>query len=155
MLSLALLLAAVTPAHPDHPRTFLLSVGSIPVPRDEMIESFAFTTCGVTFKSVCRIPPGWTIKAGGSLTPEGSLEGYGSVGVSMPRSASPAVFRSLVLVELYVPVQRRDIRFPKNGGELPATFAGHATLSDGDSERKVTLTYRNVKLVPAGNCPAG
>jgi hypothetical protein len=153
MLSLALLLLAAAPAQSDHPKTFLLSLGSIPVPRDEIIENFAFSTWGVTFKSVCRIPPGWTIKAGGSLTPEGIFEGYGSLGVSMPRSASPTVFRSLVLVELYAPVQRRDIRFPKNSGEIPATFKGHATLSDGDSERKVPLTYRNVKLVPARSCP--
>jgi len=153
MLSLALLLLAAAPAQSDHPRTFLLSIGSIPVPRDEMIESFAFSTWGVTFKSVCRIPTGWTIKAGGSLTPEGTFEGYGSLGVSMPRSANPTVFRSLVLVDLYAPVQRSDIRFPKNGGERPATFKGYVTLSDGDSERKVPLTYRNVTLVPARSCP--
>jgi len=153
MLSLAFLLLAAAPAQTHHPKTFLLSIGGIPVPRDEMIESFAFSTWGVTFKRVCSIPAGWTIKAGGSLTPEGTFEGYGSLGVSMPRSASPTVFRSLVLIELYAPVQRRDVHFPKSSGERPATFNGFATLSDGDSERKVRLSYRNVTLVPARNCP--
>jgi hypothetical protein len=153
MLSFALLFLAATAAQPDHPKTFLLSVGDIPVPRNEMIESFAFTTWGVTFKSVCHIPSGWTIKAGRSLTAEGTFEGYGSLGVSMPRSASPTAFRSLVLVELYAPVQRRDIHFPKNSGEIPATFKGFATLSDGDSERKVPLSYLNVRLAPARSCP--
>ena len=152
MLSLALLLLAAAPAQSDHPKTFLLSVGGIPV-RDEMIESFAFSTWGVTFKSVCNIPAGWTIKAGGSLTPQGMFEGYGSLGVSMPRSASPTAFRSLVLIELYAPVQRREIRFPNNSGEIPATFNGHATLSGANSKRKVRLTYRNITLVPARSCP--
>ena|SRR6185369_17786661 len=153
MLSTALLLLAATSAQSDHPKTFLLSVGNISVPRDEMIEGFAFSTWGVTFKSVCRIPEGWTITAGRSLTAEGTFEGHGSLGVSMPRSATPAMFRSLVLIELYAPVQRRDVHFSKNGGEVLATFKGYATLSDGDSERKVPLTYRNVRLVPARSCP--
>jgi hypothetical protein len=116
MLSFALLFLTAAAAQADHPKTFLLSVGGIPV-RDEMIESFAFSTWGVTFKSVCHVPAGWTIKAGRSLTAEGTFEGHGSLGVSMPRSASPTAFRSLVLVELYAPVQRRDIHFPKNSGE--------------------------------------
>jgi len=153
MVSLALLLLAVAPAQADHPKTFLLSVVGIPMPRDEMIESFAFSTWGVTFKAVCHFPAGWTLKAGRSLTAEGTFEGYGSLGVSMPRTASPKEFRSLVLIELYAPVQRREILFPKNSGEIPATFKGSATLSDGDSERKVPLDYRNVKLVPARSCP--
>lgn len=153
MLSLLPLSVAAAAAQADHPKTFLLSVGNIAVPRDEMIEAFAFSTWGVTFKSVCHIPDGWTLKAGRSLTAEGTFEGYGSLGVSMPRSASPTMFRSLALVELYAPVQRRDIRFPKNGGEIPATFRGHATISDGDSERKVPLSYRNVRLVSARSCP--
>src|SRR5438874_13335933 len=105
MLSFALLLLAGAAAQSDHPKTFLLSVGGIAIPRDEMIESFAFSTWGVTFKSVCHIPAGWTIKAGRSLTAEGTFEGYGSLGVSMPRSANPTIFRSLVLIELYAPVQ--------------------------------------------------
>ena len=104
-----------------------------------MIESFAFSTWGVTFKSVCHILQGWTIEAGRSLTAGGSFKGHGSLGVSMPRSASPKEFRSLVLIELYAPVQHRTIHFPNNGGELPATFSGYATVSDGDSERKFRL----------------
>ena len=153
MIPLSLLLLAGASVQADHPKSFLVSVGSIPVPRDEMIESFAFSTWGVTFKAVCHIPSGWTIKAGGSLTPEGTFEGQGSLGVSMPRSASPKEFRSLVLIELYAPVQRRDIRFPKNSGEVPATFKGFATVTDGDSERKIALSYRNVRLVSARSCP--
>lgn len=147
MLSLALLLASVAPDRSDHPRTFLLSVGSIPVAGDEMIESFTFSTWGVTFKSVCSIPPGWTIKAGGSLTPEGTFEGYGSLGVSMPRASSPNEFRSMALVELDGPVLRHDHR------DEPATFKGYAKAWADDTERKIPLTYKNIRLVPARHCP--
>ena len=148
MLPLALLLASVTPVRSDHPKTFLLSLGSIPISRDEMIESFVFSTWGVTFKSVCNIPPGWTIKAGGSLTPEGTFEGYGSLGVSMPRASSPKEFRSMVLVELDGPILRHDHR------DEPATFKGSAKAWADDVERKIPLNYKNIRLVPAQRCPA-
>jgi hypothetical protein len=41
---IALLLLATAPVQTDHPRTFLASVVGIPVPRDEMIESFRFSS---------------------------------------------------------------------------------------------------------------
>jgi hypothetical protein len=148
----ALLLLATAPV--DHPKTFLASVQGISLKRDEMIEKFSFSTWGVEFVAVCRIPSGWTITAGGSLDPSGVFEGEGSMGVSMPRTSNPATFRSLVLLKLYAPVQRRNWRSTDGSAEVPATFNGSATLSDGDTERKAPLSFKNVRLVPALHCPS-
>jgi hypothetical protein len=149
MRLLSLLLLAVAPTQSDQERTYLASVEGIHlVDKYEMIESFHISSWGVHFLSVCHIPVGWTITAGGSLTPEGLFEGQGGLGVSMPREANPKSFRSLVLVRLGR-VQRRDV------GATPATFKGHATAWDGgDSYRKVTLTYKNIRLVAARRCPS-
>ncbi|WBY09480.1 hypothetical protein PIB19_09330 [Sphingomonas sp. 7/4-4] len=53
-LPLAMLLigAALT----DHPRSYLLSIGRIPLNATESIEAFSIKTWGVEFKSVCSIP---------------------------------------------------------------------------------------------------
>lgn len=149
---LPLLAALVTSAPADHPRTYLASVVRIPLRRDEALEAFTFETWGVTFKAVCHIPPGWSIKAGGSLTPNGVFEGEGSQGVSWYREASPKDFRALVLVELYSPVQRRDIH--QHDGIIPATFKGHATVWGDDADRKAALNADNIRLSPARSCPS-
>ena len=142
-------MAASTSA--DHPRTYLASIVGIPLKRDEAIESFSFDTWGARFKAVCHIPEGWSIEAGGSLTPAGVFKGEGSLGVTWYRQPSPKEFRSLVLVELYGPVQRHDIG---RNGEIPATFKGHATVSGDDRERKISLSADNIKLSPATRCPS-
>jgi hypothetical protein len=73
LLPLALLTIGAVPV--DQPRTYLLSIGRIPLRDTESINAFAIKTWGVQFRSICRIPSGWRIKAGSSATPSGSLEG--------------------------------------------------------------------------------
>lgn len=153
-LPLILVLAAcATP--PDRPRTYLASVVGLPLNTDDSLEAFSFSTWGVTFSAVCHVPSGWTIKAGGSLTSEGGLEGEGSLGITWFRQSSPPELRNLVLVTLYGPVQRDNVRDTSGDNVIPATFNGSASIATLDGERTEPLTYRNVRLVPAGRCPRG
>jgi len=149
----ALSLSATAPAPVDHPKTYLASITGIPLKPGERIEGFSISTWGATFSAVCQIPSGWTIKAGGSATPEGVLEGEASLGTTWLSEASPKPLHDFVLITLYEPVQRRDVG--KEGGPvyIPATFKGHALLSGDDAERKVRLSYANVRLTPASRCP--
>ena len=148
-MPLALVTMGAAPV--DHPRTYLLSIGRIPLRNTESIETFAIKTWGVEFKSVCRIPSGWRIKAGSSATPDGDLEGEGSQGATWFNAASPRELRNFVLVTLYAPVQRADIGSPDNG--VPATFKGFVTISTDDGDVQRTLSYQNITLVPARRCP--
>lgn len=143
---LALLAAGAAPV--DHPRTYLLSIGRIPLRKAESIEAFAIETWGVDFNAICRIPGGWRIKAGSSATPNGELDGEGSQGATWFNRSSPPELRAFVLITLYAPVQRVDI-----GSEIPATFKGYALISTDDADRKRPITYRNITLVPARRCP--
>jgi hypothetical protein len=149
----ALALAATTPALVDHPQTYLASITDIPLRPGEALDGFSVSTWGVRFTSVCHIPGGWTIKAGGGATHEGVLEGEASLGATWLRQPSPSELRSIVLITFYAPVQRHDIG--KAGGSVyvPATFKGHARLWADDAERKARLTYINVQLTPATRCP--
>lgn len=148
-VALALLLAAA----PFEARTtYLLSVVDVPLLEGESLADFSFATWGVDVAAVCRIPPGWTITAGRGAAFDGTVAGEGSHGVTWFRERSPAPLADLVLVSLDGPVRREE---PRDGGAIaPATFRGKATLARADGERKVTLTARNVRLVPAGGCPA-
>jgi hypothetical protein len=74
-LLLPLILIASAPFQIEPAETYLLSVVDVPLTANESIEKFTLSTWGVTFSAVCEIPSGWTIRAGGSLTPEGVLEG--------------------------------------------------------------------------------
>jgi hypothetical protein len=152
-LLFAVALSVTAPTPVDHPQTYLASITGIPLKPDEAIVAFSISTWGVTFNAVCHIPDGWTIKAGGSATPEGVLEGEASLGVTWLRQASPKQLHELVLITLYEPVQRRDVG--KVGGPvyIPATFKGKARLWADDAERKVRLSYANVQLNPANRCP--
>lgn len=150
-LLLLLALLAVGAAPVDHPRSYLLSVGRIPLRDTESIEAFTIQTWGVEFRSVCRIPGGWRIKAGSSATPNGELEGEGSQGATWFSTGSPKELRNFVLVTLYAPVQRADIGKPDNG--VPATFKGTATISTDDGDVRRELTYQNIVLTPARRCP--
>jgi len=108
----------------------------------------------VTFDAVCHIPPGWTIKAGGSATPEGVLEGEASLGTTWLSAKSSPELKDFVLVTLYDPVQPRDK--PTKDGVVPATFKGHAHIEneDDDAGKRARLTAANVSLKPASRCPA-
>ncbi|MBY8825328.1 hypothetical protein [Sphingomonas colocasiae] len=153
MKSLApLILLATAPSHEDQPRTYLLSIGSIPLKETESIEAFHFETWGVHFQSICRIPSGWRIKAGSSATPGGELSGGGSQGATWFNQSSPKELQAFVLVTLYGPVQKEDIGSPDNG--IPATFKGIATINTDDGDVQRPLTYKNITLTPAPRCPA-
>lgn len=149
LIPLALLTIGAAPA--DHPRSYLLSIGQIPLNDAESIEAFSINTWGVEFKSVCHIPGGWRIKAGSSATPNGELEGEGSQGATWFNQNSPKELQAFVLVTLYAPVQQEDIGSPDNG--TPATFKGTATISTDDGEVKRLLSYNNITLTPASGCP--
>lgn len=143
-----LLLAA--PVQRDHPVTYLASV-SVPLGPDERISAFAFDTWGVEFKAVCRIPPGWRIKAGSSATPNGTLEGEGSHGVTWIGREQMRELDALVLVVLVAPVQRGEIRDATS--VVPATFAGKATIETIDDQREARIGADNIKLRRANRCP--
>ena len=150
LLLLAMLLVGAAPA--DHPRNYLLSIERIPLKDTESIEAFSIKTWGVAFRSVCRIPGGWRIKAGSSATPDGEIEGEGSQGATWFNKSSPRELQAFVLVTLYAPVQREDIGSPDDG--IPATFKGTATINTDDGDVQRALTYRNVTLAPASRCPS-
>jgi len=153
-LPLVLVLAGCA-ASPDRPRTYLVSVVGLPLETDDSLEAFSFSTWGVTFNAVCHVPPGWTIKAGGSATPQGGLAGEGSLGTTWFRQGNPPELRSLALATLYGPVQPDAMRDADGAGVVPATFTGSATVATLDGERTRPLTDRNVRLVPARRCPRG
>jgi hypothetical protein len=148
---LPLAMSLVGGASADHPRSYLLSIGQIPLSDAESIEAFHIKTWGVEFQSVCRIPGGWRIKAGSSATPNGEIEGEGSQGATWFNESSPKELQAFVLVTLYAPMQREDIGSPDNG--IPATFKGTATISTDDGDVQRALTYKNITLSPARRCP--
>ncbi|MEP9359358.1 hypothetical protein [Sphingomonas sp. KR3-1] len=144
----ALLLTA--PIERDHPVTYLASV-SIPLGPDERISAFAIETWGVRFKAVCRIPEGWRIKAGSSLTPNGSFEGEASQGVTWIGRAHMRDLQALVLIELVAPVHRKEIH--DANGSIPATFAGKAVVETRDDQREAKIGADNIQLRRAARCP--
>jgi len=150
LVPLALLMVSGAPA--DHPHSYLLSIRRIPLRDRERIQEFSIQTWDVEFKAVCRIPAGWRIKAGGSATPNGELNGIGSQGATWFYHGSPKELQSFVLVTLYGPVQRAAIGTPDNG--VPATFRGTATISTDNGEVKRALNYRNITLTSASRCPS-
>jgi len=144
---------AAVSAPADHPKTYLLSVVGIPLKPNDRVIGFSFATWGVTFNAVCQIPYGWSIKAGGSATPEGTLEGESSLGTTWLSSRNSPALRHLALITLYEPVQHHDVGVPNASQYVPATFTGHARLWNDDAQRKVKLTWINVRLTPASRCP--
>lgn len=149
LLPLALLMIGGVQA--DRPRSYLLSIGRVPLKDTESIEAFSIKTWGVEFISVCRIPGGWRIRAGSSATPNGEVEGEGSQGITWFNQSSPKELQGFVLVTLDGPVQREDIGSPENS--VLASFKGSATISTDDGDVQRALTYRNITLTPARRCP--
>lgn len=152
MKSLALLaaLTAAAPAsavEPPEGRIYLLSIGGIDLAKDESVTGFSIASWGVDWLALCRIPPGWRLRAGRNATPDGLLEGESTHGVT--RLADPDGLRELALVRLWGPVQWRA-RAVENG-IVPATLAGRLSRSEGP---EVALGERNLRLTPAAACPA-
>ncbi|MBO9576914.1 MAG: hypothetical protein J7494_14380 [Sphingobium sp.] len=153
--ALVTILALAKAAAPvDHPRTFLASIVGVPLTDREYLDSFSIETWGVTFKAVCHIPPGWRMKAGSSASPNGDIEGEASHGVTFLDKKRLKELRNVILLTLYSKVQREEI---KDGtGIIPATFSGKAHIGTygEDDEREAPITYKNLILVPAKQCPA-
>jgi len=137
----------------DHPRTYLLSINGLPVKGTGSVKAFSIDTWGVEFNSVCRIPTGWRITAGSSATPNGELAGEGSQGATWFNERGPKALHAFVLVTLYAPVQRTDVKTADRSGLVPATFKGFATVETDDGEKRFPLTFRNITLTPAVACP--
>ena len=145
LLPLLLLVAASPPG--EQPRRYLVSIVDIPLKPGESVVRFSIETWGVQFDAVCKIPSGWRIRAGSSATPDGVLEGNGSLGATWLSQSSPPELNGLVLVTLSGAIQHKD------RGAVPATFKGSATISAETGEPQVALTARNIRLVPARDCP--
>lgn len=148
-----LLLMPGTAYAADRPRTYLLSIIGLPVKDTVSVKAFSFDTWGVEFKSVCHVPAGWRIKAGSSATPDGQLVGEGSQGATWFNQRNPKDLRTFVLVTLYAPLQRTDIRTADGSGRIPATFKGFATVEADEGDKRVPLNFRNISLNPATACP--
>lgn len=144
----ALALSIVTP---ERPRTYLASVVDLPLGNGESVESFDFATCGVKVKSICSVPSGWTIKAGGDATSAGVLTGEGGQGATWFNKPSPAALHKFALLQLFAPLQGRDIR--DGGGVVPATFNGREVIKTENGERNLHLSNHNLRLVAATRCP--
>ena len=130
----------------DPPRTYLASI-ELPVGPDESVSEFRLDTAWVQFEAICHIPDGWFIEAGADATLKGFLKGEGSHGATWLDKKGLEKLQSLVLITMWGPVQKQD-----EGLALPATFKGYAIIGDGEERRP--LSYRNIKLTPATECPS-
>lgn len=152
LLPLLLLMPGAASAF-EHPHTYLLSVIGLPVKATGSVKAFSFDTWGVEFNSVCRVPGGWRIKAGSSATQDGELVGEGSQGATWFNRRNPKDLHAFVLVTLYAPVQRTDVKTASGSGLIPATFKGFANIETDDGDKRIPLTFRNITLTPASGCP--
>jgi len=145
MQALMALALAASSVGGEQARTYLASV-VIELGPDESLSEFKFETWGVQFNAVCRIPSGWFVQAGSDAILKGTPKGEGSHGATWLAKGDLGDLRGLVLITMWGPVQRAD------AGSIPATFKGYAVV--GDSEKRLTLSYRNLTLTPAKSCPA-
>jgi hypothetical protein len=150
---LAVLIGATAPA--DRPETYLISIEGIPLGTTDRLTGFSIATWGVRPKAVCRIPSGWFVKAGSSASPEGVIEGGGSHGATWLSTNYVSELDNLVLVTLSEPVSKQEVRSSDGAAVIPATFAGHASISvpDEEEDRRIPLTHANIRLTPAAHCP--
>jgi hypothetical protein len=144
MQALLALALATSSVGSESPRTYLASV-NIDLGPHESLSEFKLDTWGVQFNAVCRIPSGWFVQAGSDAILKGSLKGEGSHGATWLTNGTLRELRGLVLITMWGPVQRAD------AGPIPATFQGYAVIGDG--AKRLTLSYRNVRLTPAKGCP--
>lgn len=154
MIAVALALMAAGSAAAERPRTYVASIVGLQLKSGEKIDSFSISTWGVTFDAVCRIPEGWTLKAGRGANPEGVLEGEGSNGITWIGRSRLGELEGVALVTLYGPVQRRDVVTDDGAGVVPATFKGAARVFGSGEGRTISLTSANIHLAPATGCPA-
>ena len=151
---IALALVAPLSAAPA-PRMYLVSITGLGLGPDEYIDGFKLQSWGVRYKAVCRIPAGWLIKAGSSTTAAGWLEGEGSHGITWLRRGSESELHGLVLVTLDAGQNWNPVRDSRGGMLVPPTLYGDIVITNGkaDRERKLGMTRRNFRFVPARACP--
>lgn len=148
--------ALAVPASATPPqRMYLVSITGLGLGRDEYINEFKLQSWGVRYKAVCRIPSGWTIKAGSSATAAGWLEGEGSHGATWLRGGSESELHRLVLITLDAGQRWQAVRGSRGEMIVPPTFYGDIVITNGrtDRERKLTMTRRNFRFVPVRACP--
>ena len=134
--------------------TGLLSLSGMPLSEGEYVSAFELQTWTVTVLAVCRLPVGWTVTAGNGGDPGGVLSGSANIGAAFVPWSQPAALASMFLVR--VGQYRAKAVDDANGGRIPATFAGTATIGryGQDGERHITLSARNVRHRAAAQCPA-
>lgn len=137
VLPLALLVVALP--QQDSSQGYVVSIVGVPLKAGESIERFALSTQGVSYQAVCKLPEGWTIRAGSSIRGDGVLAGEGSNGVTWLPESSPFELEAIAAVTL-------DIESAAN------SFSGSATIFGIDGEREVPLTSNNVRLTAARGC---
>jgi len=136
------------------PRTYLASIQGIALSPNEYVTSFYIESWGVKYRAVCHIPPGWTMKAGGTASFDGGFAGEGAHSISYLDRAHLHELANLVLITLDDPVQRKGIRTTKT--DTAVTFTGFARVgSYGKSDRthRARLTYENIQLIAVDRCP--
>ncbi len=153
MLTEAVIALALASQPAAPPKTFLASIRGVRLKANEYLSGFSIDTWGVEFLAVCHLPPGWSITAGTSASPDGKLSGQGSLGVTFLDPSRLSELNGLVLMTLVAPVQKEKIE--SASGIAPATFAGHAVVGTygQDGDRRLRISYRNVVLTPAKACP--
>ncbi|MEA3040665.1 MAG: hypothetical protein QOC65_154 [Sphingomonadales bacterium] len=158
MPALLALVAALAPAaSPDEPedRQWLLSIEGIALGANEYIDGFAIDTWAVRVVSVCHIPGGWTIRAGGRASPDGVIAGEASHGVTFIADPRLPQLRDLALVRIPAGAEARDRLF--EDPSQPLIFDGRAEIgtygNDETRRRTARITRANIRLVPAARCP--
>jgi hypothetical protein len=137
-------------ASAGEPRPYLVSIEGLELAENEFVDGFAIDTWGVEVLAICRLPPGWEIRAGRRASPDGVLAGEASHGVTFLNRADAGALRGLALVRLEGPVNWT------RHGDMPATFAGRASIGRYGSDerrREQALTRTNIRIAAATRCP--
>jgi hypothetical protein len=131
----------------------LLSITGIELPEGSYVAGFNVDTWGVEVLAVCRFPFGWTLTAGKSADPSGTLKGEASLGVTLLNRRSISELRNLFLVD--IDGYQAETRFEGNT-EYPATFIGTITVGkygDDSDPRAFPLSSTNFVRTAATRCP--
>jgi hypothetical protein len=154
LVFIILIATAIAPA--AHAKRELLSIRGIVLPEKCYVAGFKIDTWGVKALSVCHLPGGWTITAGKSADPSGTLAGEASLGVTFLGQSALKQLSQLFLIEIEGGFQEKAKPIPA-GGEFPATFTGKisvGTYGHGDGDiQEVLLAQTNLVREPAEHCP--
>jgi len=155
LLALVAALAPASSARDPEDRLWLLSIGGITLGPAEYVDAFTIETWAVRIRAVCRIPHGWTIRAGGRASPDGVIAGEASHGVTFLADSRLAQLKRLVLVRIPAGAEMRD-RLSEDRYQ-PLLFDGRAeigTYGNDESRRRTARIGRsNMRLTPAQRCP--